>query len=496
MPTDYSRSLLLASTAACQPPESLRARIEASRVHISVDTTIPSYGTALRVLVADLRRLPIQLSLDPGHSPNRLTDDTIEQVECLAASIDPDRPLRVGTAPPDALHVRIGLDHTGAHVTGAPDGHGARLRRPGHPFPPLHHAGSGLGAVFTAALLTGEVFKTVTGLRPSAYRHIDVLDFCPVTLLAPSTLAPEPLHFKRLALIGAGAIGTAIALILDALDATGELIVVDRQIFEAPNVISYSLGTTEDAAARRPKADIVKDEIPGMDVRPVHGTIDHLIAQIDAGEMSMPTIALGAVDNIAARHDIQRIYADLILDGATGGRAGTTVGLHEALPTGPCLRCYFPTATIRPTVERRLHEATGLPLERIARGDQPLTEDDLRDLTPQQRQLLKRHIGKPVCGLGRLLGLTIVDGGDSYQPSAAFVAQQAASLVVGALIARTRPGASVTIRQVEYDTLVGPSPHMTDTRRSRPHCYCQTNGDVIQMVRAHRAGRIHPAASS
>jgi len=35
--------------------------------------------------------------------------------------------------------------------------------------------------------------------------------------------------------------------ILDALGATGELIVVDRQIFEPPNVIIYSLGTGPDA---------------------------------------------------------------------------------------------------------------------------------------------------------------------------------------------------------------------------------------------------------
>jgi len=310
---------------------------------------------------------------------------------------------------------------------------------------------------------------------------------CPITLLAPSTPAPEPLHFERLALVGTGAIGTAVALILDALDATGDLIVVDRQIFESPNVISYSLGTTEDAAARRPKVDIVKVAIPSMDVHPVHGTIDDLIAQIDAGEVSIPAIALGAVDNIEARYDIQRIYADLVLDGGTGGRAGTTVGLHEALPSGPCLRCYFPTATATRTVEQRLHEATGLSLERIARGDEPITEADLRDLTPEQRERLQQYLGRPVCGLGRLLGLTTVDGDDSYQPSAAFVAQQAASLMVGALIARTRAGSPMPIRQIQYDTLYGPQPDMVDGRRPRPDCYCQTRADIIQAVRTQRA---------
>lgn len=486
MPTDYSRSLRLAGAATGEQPDDLRARIEATRVHVSVDTTVPGHSTALRVLLADLRRLPVQLSLDPGHRSNRLTDSTVAQLEHVAAGIDPDRPLTVGEPAPNALHVRIGLDHAAAHITGAPDGHGTRLRTRGHPFPHLRHAGTGLGAVLTAASLTGEVFKTITALRPDKYRHVDILDFCPVTLGAPSTAAPEPLYVERLALAGAGAIGTAIALILDALNATGELIVVDRQLFEDPNVISYSLGTIDDAAARLPKVHIVKAALHSIDVHPIQGTIDDLIAQIDAGSVTMPWTILGTVDNIEARHDIQRIYPDLILDGGTGGHAGTTIGLHEAVPTGPCMRCYFPTATTIPTAEQQLHNATGLPMQRIARGDQPLSENDLHNLPPDHRQLLRPHLGKPICGLSRLLGLTTTPGDDSYQPSAAFVAQQAAGLVVGALIARRAPGPAIPTRHVEYDTLFGPRPDMTDVRRARSECYCQTNTDTIRTVRAKR----------
>jgi hypothetical protein len=128
-------------------------------------------------------------------------------------------------------------------------------------------------------------------------------------------------------------------------------------------------------------------------------------------------------------------------------------------------------------------------MQRIARGDQPLTEDDLRGLAPHRRQLLRPHLGRPICGLGRLLGLTTVNGDDSYQPSAAFVAQQAASLVVGALIARTTPGAAIRTRHVEYDTLFGPGADMADIRRARSDCYCQTNADIIRGVRGRRDSR-------
>ena len=110
---------------------------------------------------------------------------------------------------------------------------------------------------------------------------------------------------------------------------------------------------------------------------PVHGTIQDYIESIDNNGLPWPRLALGALDSIEARHDLQRLYADLVLDGSTGGPAGTTLALHEALPFGPCLRCYYPHRNpTGPTVEQRLHRATGLPMQRIAPGDQPLTGHD------------------------------------------------------------------------------------------------------------------------
>lgn len=347
--------------------------------------------------------------------------------------------------------------------------------------------GSGLGSVLTTAMLTGEIFKTVTALRPEAHRHIQALDFCPVSLFEPHEVDPEHLHVEQLALIGAGAIGTAVALILKELKASGELTVVDRQIFEPPNVITYSLGTSQDAADRLPKVDVVRAALRQMDVRHIHGTIEDYITQIDAGRAAMPHTVLGAVDNIAARHDLQRIYADLVLDGGTGGRAGTTVSLHEAPSAWPMHALLLPDR--RHNTDRR---AEAPPRHRFAahtnrsRGPAPYRGRPSR--TPTPRPSTPRTTGRPVCGLSRIMGLTTLSGTDNYQPSAAFVAQQAASLIVGALIARTQPGAShMPIRQIEYDTLYGPRPDMVDDRRPRPDCYCQANADVIRLVRHQRA---------
>lgn len=162
------------------------------------------------------------------------------------------------------------------------------------------------------------------------------------------------------------------------------------------------------------------------------------------------------------------------------------LALHEALPTGPCLYCYYPVDSAGPSAERRLQQVTGLSMERIARGDERLVERDLEGLSPGQRALLAAHLGERVCGLSNLPDL-IGDHADGYRPSAAFVAQQAACLVVGAWIARTSGLITDPMRHIEYDARFGPRPQeMTAHRRPTPNCNCQLNADLIRRVRAAR----------
>jgi hypothetical protein len=61
--------------------------------------------------------------------------------------------------------------------------------------------------------------------------------------------------------------------------------------------------------------------------------------------------------------------------------------------------------------------------------------------------------------------------------------------MIGALIARLRPGGPTHTRRIEYDTLYGPRPDMVDGRRPRPGCYCQTASDLIKAVRSQRVSQ-------
>jgi hypothetical protein len=90
-----------------------------------------------------------------------------------------------------------------------------------------------------------------------------------------------------------------------------------------------------------------------------------------------------------------------------------------------------------------------------------------------------------VCGLSNLLTSTTSDA-DGYRPSATFVAQQAAALAVGALIARSTGLTGGPPRHVEYDARFGPGPDMTVTRCPRRDCGCQTDKDLIAQIRHRR----------
>jgi molybdopterin/thiamine biosynthesis adenylyltransferase len=481
MNTDYSRPLKLAHHSATDVA-GLESRLHQTIIVVSCNDR--SYLSTLSGLLCNLRRLPIDLYVG-SDSRGALTDADLESLIGNAGEIDPERPIHIGEPPASpTLRLHVGPASRPFDISAAPDGHGVRLRRNGRAYPSRLAAGTGLGSVLTAAVLTAEAFKEIVGVHPNRQRRQDSFDFNPVTLRADGPDLPFTV-VEHSALIGAGAIGTAIGLIFRESRIEGSLTVVDPQIFEEPNVTTYSLGRRQDATERLHKTQLLKRELPKMDIHPVEGTAQNYINLLDLAELVMTHTVFGAVDSIEARHQISKIYAPLTLDGSTGGMTGTTIGLAEATPSGPCLRCYFPKLppASTPSVEQQLSDKTGLDIALLADGDHVLSTNDLEHLPTEGARLLTPHVGKPVCGLGRTLGLTGVE--DSYRPSAAFVSQQAAALVVGALIARSS-GMVGRLRDLEYDALFGPDHSMIDHRRPDASCSCQTDSAIIERVRDHR----------
>lgn len=187
---------------------------------------------------------------------------------------------------------------------------------------------------------------------------------------------------ERTVLAGCGAIGTAITAILRELSATGSLFAVDPEVFDEPNLTTYSLGTVLDAARRSIKVDLVENALPGVHVTGVQSTVLEFLSKGVASQYVAPLLALGGLNSREARHELSRLHADLTLDGSTGGRIGTTIGLREGTWTGPCLRCYYPTGEIqsaRPTVA----DVTGLPPHLTADGDRIVDTELLEEASPR-----------------------------------------------------------------------------------------------------------------
>lgn len=218
----------------------------------------------------------------------------------------------------------------------------------------------------------------------------------------------------------------------------------------------------------------------GYEVSKVAAKSTELIARVDTGELKPPRTVITGLDTPGARRETQMLWPDHLVDAATGD---TGVGLHHARPDGPCLRCFFPERHTRPDPLQVLAKETGLPVSRLKRGNEALTEEDIASLTDHQRDVLKQYIGKPVCGLADALGLSDADA-DGYLPSVPFVSQMAACLAVGRLMAMEL-GLTVDSNFFQFDALHGPLVE-GNMRNAVVDCYCQQRRDLVRQLRHRR----------
>lgn len=399
MSVEHSRALLLAQSATGTPSSRLEQRLDNSVVVISVDPDLPMALLTAQVLISTLRRGLGTLIL----LSRRLPAGMVRDLEEAAAAIDPGRPLRVDAAMSQepSVRIHIGTDIPERAVRVVPEGYGTHIAgartaaiRPSRP-------GNELGAAYAGALAAAEAFKYTAGVltgRRVIHRH---LRYCPVTLSADLSAAPSlPAELTLdLSLIGVGAIGTGIVRILSELPVGGRLLAVDRQRFSAENRGTYSLGGVAEAQVRPWKAEIAQRALRRFDVEPFRGSVEDLLAATDSGHTSWFPTVLTALDTPEARREAQRLWPDRLIDAATGD---TMLGIcdHRA-GLDPCLMCMFPVDRGQPSGVERIAQRLGLPVEVLAFGDTPLTEEHLSATDGDQRAFLAQFLGTPICGVAR-----------------------------------------------------------------------------------------------
>lgn len=482
MSIEHSRALLLGSQASGLDQPTLRQRQEEALTTLRFDPSIPGAALTARVLLTTLRRLPGQLALDCTGLDRALVDELAATV----ATIDEARPLAFLDGPSSEASVQLDIGVVGepGFIRAVPDGYGAQLAN--NPAVELNigQPANALGSVLAVALAAAETFKHIVVDKEDRRCIHSHLSFCPVTLAADLTTAVSrafsPLD---IAIVGNGAIGTAIALILSELRLGGRVVLCDPETYGPENRGTYSLGGAREGREQPLKVDVVGDvlEAAGYEVVRVPEKSTELIKLIDRGELAAPRIVLTGLDTVEARRETQTLWPDHILDGATGD---TSVGFTHAVPLGACLRCFFAQPSGGPDPVQQLAIETGLPASLLKRGDEALAEDDLDKLSAEQRERLRPFVGRPVCGLADALGLTDADS-DGYLPSVPFVSQMAACLVVGRLLALSLD-TDTDINFFQFDAFHGPVFAEGELRNPDASCFCQTRASVVEKARLTR----------
>ena len=475
---EHSRALRLAASASDQSETSLLAHLAAQHVCVSFTPRGEADLVTAELLLANLARLPIGLSVDlagassetrrrltiAAHRPRGSTNNNIAALP---------ETLRIHVGDGGKADLYAGAEHHGGHVAREP----LRSRGPS----------SGLGAVTCAALASAEAFKTLVPVVAARMRTLEALSWCPVTLTADPRCAPllsRPPQLHDVALIGLGAVGTATARILGLLGATGRATLVDPERFAIENVGTYSLGDADDALARRWKTELAARVLTGVETTRWDVPVAAFIEQVDAGTAPWPALVLSGLDSVTARRETQMLWPDRLLDAATGD---TMCGLHDVGPDRACLRCIFPIPRGGQSAAEQLAAATGLEAELLRHGDQLLLAEHLDRLGAKQRQRLAPHVGRPICGLAKVVGLTDLRS-DDYRPSVPFVSQQAACLAVGRLLA-DQLGIADRATFMQYDALIGPDLATAEHRVPDPGCYCQKHAAIVQRLKAARSRR-------
>jgi hypothetical protein len=472
-----SRVLRLAEQVAGSKTDALKNQLERSKIQISVDSTVPNSSLTTRVLLTTLSRLPGRIYLDASTVPNPLA----KEFEKVVFKIRPERPLVLTSenSVDGAIHLHIGAGIAGA-INLVPEGYGGHIIRGPKRIRPKRPA-NGLGAIYTAALGAAEAFKTMADVLPARRIDHEYLRFCPVSLSTDLQRVPDLNSFElSLTLAGLGAVGSGIALILSHLPFSGKSLLVDREHYAIENVETYSLGGASDIG--KWKTDIAASVLTNFETASFNNEVSNLTCEIDAGTQPAYPIVLSGMDNVEARYDVQRLWPQVLIDAGTGD---TMLGFYDACRSGPCLMCFLPTNE-GPSATERLAEITGLSLERLSRGDDILTADDLIGLSDKEREKLLPYLGAKVCGLAQAFGLTNLES-DGYQPAVPFVSLQAACLSVGRLISIL-----LDLRDqrnlVQYDALIGPNMATIEQLKPVLKCYCQERSTVIQAIRTARYG--------
>lgn len=344
-----------------------------------------------------------------------------------------------------------------------------------------------IAALAAACLGVGEVFKRLLRLRPERGPLFDAQVLSLYSYDAGDDPGP-PLPNTVLVdvgIVGVGAIGNAIVYVLSRMPVHGRAWIVDAQRFEPENLGTCILLGPNDIG--KPKAEVAAETLRGrLDVTAVVGSIQDVLAP-DGQDVRVTPVILCGLDNAEARHAVQDLWPDLIIDGAMGDLA-CQVSRHPWGPDIACLRCLFhevPTESAEAIASR----LTGLHRSRIWGDENVITDADVAAAPPEKQAWLHQRQGQRICSVvaeAVARAMSMDDIVNRFAPSVPFVAALSGAMVVGELVKAATGWRTPLEPRYQIDLLWGPQRAQLLPQERRPDCICRSRRTNIEIARSHR----------
>jgi molybdopterin/thiamine biosynthesis adenylyltransferase len=315
-----------------------------------------------------------------------------------------------------------------------------------------------IAAMAAAAMGVSETFKRLLGVRASRGELLEDAHWSLFSYATNSVDRGPPLPAELqvdLLLAGGGAIGNGIVHLLGRLPTRGRVLIIDPQDVAVENLGTCLLVGPADVST--PKVRLADQlQRPQLYARGYKETIEQFSRRLGR-ELSYPRTILGALDNISARHALQDLWPDVLVDGAIGPFS-CQVSRHPIAGDVACARCLFrhPPGVRAELVASR---ATGLMRERVATPDSVVSQEDVDVAPPEKRAWLSMQLGKPICSVvSEAVTREVSDNArPGFEPSVPFVACLASGMVVAELVKTIMNVVPCIEPRFQFDVLRGPA---------------------------------------
>lgn len=367
----------------------------------------------------------------------------------------------------------------------------ARCTSSGSPLASGVSQSNPVGAMLAASFGVTEVFKRVYGISHEVAPPMEDVSFSLFRMSMTDDdigpVLPEVIHLPSTLLLGGGAIGNGLVLLLSQLPLRGRLLIMDKQGFGDENHGTCCLFDDADWMGE-PKALKLATWLKSRTAMEVDGLPSTIQDALDKGQlMSMGIdLVLNGLDDNPARRAVQRLWPSLLVDGAINSVGATVVSHSLAHHEYACMQCTF----LEPVVDEKdvQTKATGLSCSSLE-GDpnRLLTDEDIANADEAARPWLceQQRQGKTICstiaaGMAVRLGLQLAKG---FRPSVPFVATASAAMVVAQMLRSRLWPAERFFHEYQIGNLfIGPSTGGRLIRLASKSCSCTMHRTAIDSV--------------